>query len=71
MSSLSEDDRSRIIERYMSGEKIDAIAADFGIDRSYPGRLTRRRIPTEAREDGYGNRTVWCGGDRRVAEAVQ
>lgn len=40
---LTEQQRIKIVARYDAGEKIDVIAAEFGICRHYPVMLVRRR----------------------------
>lgn len=34
--------RQAIVDAYSAGEKLDALAAEFGINRSYPGLLAAR-----------------------------
>ncbi len=42
--SLSPRDKLAIMAAYLRGEKVESIAAQFGLkDSSYPGRLARRR----------------------------
>lgn len=40
---LSEEEKQALVRAYRRGEKIDAICARFGVDRSYPRILARRR----------------------------
>lgn len=40
---LTDEQRDEIVRRYRNGEKVDAIASDFGVGREYPGKLAHRR----------------------------
>ena len=40
---LSKDTKNAIIAEYVAGVKTHAIAAKYGVDRTYPGILARRR----------------------------
>lgn len=40
---LSEDAKSKIVAAYVAGVKIEAIAAEYGVARSYPRTLAGRR----------------------------
>ncbi len=40
---LTPDEKAALLERYLAGEKVDALATAFGVDRSYPAILARRR----------------------------
>lgn len=39
---LTQEERMRILGAYLVGEKIDVIAARFGVDRAYPAKLARQ-----------------------------
>jgi hypothetical protein len=41
--SLYDWERFAIIEAYLGGEKVSAIAAEFGVRDQYPGILAKRR----------------------------
>lgn len=48
--ALSKAQQMKMLELYRQGEKTDAIAARFGVDTSYPGKLARRHgIPSRRR----------------------
>lgn len=49
---LTAAQREEIVARYRTGEKVDAIAADYGVGREYPGKLAHRR--GEPRRDWRG-----------------
>lgn len=42
MRRLLDWERQAIVDAFLAGEKIEAIAAEFGVTRSYPGVLARR-----------------------------
>jgi len=39
---LQEWEKVAILDAYERGEKIDAIGAEFGVQREYPGRLAKK-----------------------------
>jgi len=41
--SLEPWERQAILDAYLANEKVDAIAAEFGINNTYPGKLARSR----------------------------
>lgn len=43
MRQLLDWERNAIVDAMRGGEKRDAICAEFGVSRSYPGNLARRR----------------------------
>lgn len=47
---LTEAEKRALLARYLAGEKIEVIAAAYGVDRGYPGRLARaRNLPRRPR----------------------
>lgn len=40
---LTAEEKRALLDRYLAGEKLDALATAFGVDRSYPVILARRR----------------------------
>ena len=40
---LTASEKRAILRAYLAGEKTDAIGAQFGIHRTYPAHLARRR----------------------------
>lgn len=48
---LTEQEKLDILKAYAGREKLDAIAARFGVDRSYPSKLNKRRgLPPRKRK---------------------
>ena len=40
---LTPEQRDEIVRLFRAGVKVDAIAAQFGVGREYPGKLAHRR----------------------------
>jgi len=49
---LTPDQRLEIMRLYLKGEKVDAIAAAFGVGRTYPTQLCHRRGLPKRRQRG-------------------
>ena len=54
-AKLTPEQRDRIISLYREGVKVESIAAEFGVSKEYPGKLSHRRGEARRKINGAPN----------------
>jgi hypothetical protein len=63
--------KQAIIDAYLAGDKVDAIAVEFGVVDSYPGILARRRgHPMRPRRNRLTHSKTRVSGALRISPVI-